>query len=141
MSYYQQNKQRRLEYQKLYNIIHAERIKEYQDKYFQENKTQIYNRVKSNKPPKERKPLSKYKVDNLERMLRKKLKHINRIILAENSSKIVTQNKESGITPLRTSPDKYYSKKLLREYQYSLEQIQPFSEFVITPEGFTLSFN
>ena len=141
MSYYQQNKQRRLEYQKLYNMINAEKIKEYQDKYFQENKTQIYNRVKSNKPPKERKPLSKYKVDNLERMLRKKLKHINRIILAENPSKILTQNGEDGITPLLNHPNKYVAKKLLKKYQYSLEQIQPFSEFVITPEGFTLSFN
>jgi hypothetical protein len=144
--YYNKNKERICEYQQVYNMIHAESIKEYQRKYFQKRKKELYNKKKERgnkkvKPPKEHKLLPTYKLENLERMLRKKLKHINSIILSENPNKILTQNKESDTTPLRTHTDKYYAKKLLKKYQYSLDQIQPFSEFVITPEGFTLSFN
>ena len=146
--YYNTHKEDRIEYQTVYNMIHAESIKEYQRKYYQENKRIIYNqrlkrkgKVPKVSTPKEYKPLPEYKLQNLERMLRKKLKHINSIILSENPSKLLTQNGESGITPLRSHPNKYQAKKLLKKYQYSLEQIQPFSEFVITNEGFTLSFN
>ena len=129
-------------------MIHAESIKEYQKKYYKENKQTIISQRQKRKgrvpkvaTPKDYKPLPNYKLQNLERMLRKKLKDYNRIILAENPSKLLTYNSESGITPLRSHPNKYQAKKFLKKYQYSLEQVQPFSEFVITNEGFTLSFN
>ena len=131
-------------------MIHAEKIKEYQKNYFKKNRDKLYvkKRERENKeppPPKEYNSLPTYKLENLERMLRKKLKHINSIIISENPTKLLTCKEETNITPLpaplRAHPDKYYAKKLLKKYQYTLDQVQPFSEFVITPEGFTLSFN
>lgn len=127
-------------------MTHAESIKEYQKNYFQKNRDRLYvkKRERENKepkPPKEHKSLPEYKLQNLERMLRKKLKHYYSIIQSENPLKSLTQNSESGITPLRSHPNKYQAKKLLKKYQYSLEQVQPFSEFVVTKDGFTLSFN
>jgi len=144
--YYLDNKERIAQYQQLYNMTHAESIKEYQKNYFQKNRDRLYvkqreRQNKEPKPPKERKPLPTYKLENLERMLRKKLKHINNIILSEKPPKILTQNEETNTTPLLNHPNKYVAKKLLKKYQYSLEQVQPFSEFVLTKEGFTLSFN
>jgi len=148
--YYLDNKERIAQYQQLYNMTHAESIKEYQKNYFQKNRDRLYvkqreRQNKEPKPPKERKPLPTYKLENLERMLRKKLKHINNIILSEKPPKILTQNEETNTTPLppslRAHSDRGYAKKLLKKYQYSLEQVQPFSEFVLTKEGFTLSFN
>jgi hypothetical protein len=144
--YYIENKERICQYQQQYNMTHAENIKEYQKSYFQKNRDRLYvkqreRQGKEHKPPKERKPLPTYKIDILERMLRKKLKHINSITISEKVSKILTQNEETNTTPLRAHPDKYYAKKLLKKYQYSLDQVQPFSEFVLTKEGFTLSFN
>jgi hypothetical protein len=112
--------------------------------FFEVNLNLLMKRERENKepkPPKEHKSLPEYKLQNLERMLRKKLKHYYSIIQSENPLKSLTQNSESGITPLRSHPNKYQAKKFLKKYQYSLEQVQPFSEFVITNEGFTLSFN
>ena len=144
MTYYERHKEKALEYQQLYNMIHAERIKKYQEEYFKKHKANLNKKQRDTykeKKPKERKPLPPYKLENLERMLRKKLKHINNIILSENPSKLLTQIEERCITPLLNHPNKYQAKKLLKKYQYSLEQVQPFSEFVITPEGFSLSFD
>ena len=78
MSYYKRHREAILEYQKNYNIIHKDTIKEYQRDYFQRNRVHI---VKENKISYERKrvnkPLPKYKIDALERMLRRKIKDYN----------------------------------------------------------------
>jgi len=78
MSYYKKNRDYVLEYQKNYNIVHKDAIKQYQKEYFQRNRVHI---VKENKITKERKkvnkPLPKYKLDALERMLKRKLRDYN----------------------------------------------------------------
>ena len=63
MSYYYANRIERLEYQKFYNILNNDKIKEYQKQYYlQHKKSPSY------------KPLANYKIERLERMLRRKLR-------------------------------------------------------------------
>jgi hypothetical protein len=75
--YYNDNKEERLAYQKLYNK--SDKYKAYQQEYFQKNKERI-------RPKKEyvRKPLSQYKLNKLEAMLRRKIKDYFKTIYQEH---------------------------------------------------------
>ena len=85
MSYYKENRNAILEYQKCYNIINHDTIKQYQKEYYQKNKEHLVKKQEKyrekarremvrNEKVKDRKPLALYKIDALERMLRKKLR-------------------------------------------------------------------
>lgn len=81
MSYYKQNKDRVLEYQKCYNIINIDIIKDYQKEYYQKNKDIIKARQKKYIFKAKQKviekpyvPLPKYKRDAIERVIKKKLR-------------------------------------------------------------------
>lgn len=80
MSYYKNNREAILEYQRSYNLTHRDTIRQYQKEYFQKNKKP--NKVKKVREEKikARKALPKYKIDALERMLKQKLRDYNESI-------------------------------------------------------------
>jgi hypothetical protein len=85
MSYYDLHREERLEYQKQYNK--SDYYKAYQQDYFQKNKEKIMKEHKFRQErKKKRKPLPQYKIDLLERMLRRKLKDYNNTIYQQNVS-------------------------------------------------------
>jgi len=78
MNYYQRNREAILEYQRNYNIINNDAIKQYQREYFQRNRVHILKEKNiDNHRKRVNKPLPKYKIDALERMLRRKIRDYN----------------------------------------------------------------
>lgn len=139
LTYYQQHKEERLLYQKQYNK--GDKYKEYQKEYFQQHKTKLEQQRKARREAKKQyvyKKPAQYKLDAIERVLRKKLKEIQlSFAFTHITFKPITENE----TVEKQSTHKYYTKKLLKEYQYSLPQAQPFADFVRTPTGFALTWD
>ena len=109
MSYYKENKDRVLEYQKYYNIVNIDTIKQYQKEYYQKNKDIIRNRrneyiTKTKKKVIEKPyvPLPKYKLDAIERVIKKKLRDYYDTLYQLKVAKkmIVDEVNGSGQTPL-----------------------------------------
>lgn len=97
MSYYQLHKDERLEYQKLYN--QNDKYKSYQKEYYQKNKDNILNNRKDynkdyykdyyikHKKEKPYKPLPKYKLYEIERVIKQKLKDYHKTLEQEAVAK------------------------------------------------------
>ena len=129
LSYYQQHKQERIDYQSFYNRINADKYRQYQREYHQKNKDKIneYRKKRAEQKATYKKP-AKYKLDAIERVLRKKLKEINKTVVVKP-------------VVVDYSANKYYAKKQLMAYQHSLPQAEPFTGFYKTPTGFALEWD
>lgn len=128
MSYYYLHSEERLAYQKEYNK--SEYYKAYQQNYFQLNKERLVKerklrceRIKKTEiQVKKQKPLAQYKIDILERMLRRKLKDYNKTLYQEDVSRELTTD------VIFNSPIKDVD-------------VKPFEGFTIRNNKFVLSFN
>lgn len=142
--HYYANREERLAYQKDYQRRRKRQYNKYQKEYYQKNKDTLnperyfYAQAKRDANKKETKPLPQYKLNEIERVLKKKLKEIRK---AEELfySKPTTEYSDTKNSPPRIY-DKYYQKKLLTKYQHSLPEPKPFSDFIETPNGFVLKF-
>jgi hypothetical protein len=121
--YYYKIHEKSLAYQKEYNDKNKEKIKEYQQEYYLKRKEK---KVKKEKPLI---PLPKYLLDKIESVIKKKLKQYTRSL-----------EKEKEIVIIPKIENKYYEKKKMMKYQYSLPQPEPFSEFIATERGFLLKW-
>jgi hypothetical protein len=119
--YYYKIQDKSITYQKNYNNKNKEKIKEYQQEYWIKKK----ERLKKEKKEKPLIPLPKYLLDKIEAVIKKKLKQYTRSL-----------EKEVVVVP--KIENKYYEKKKMIKYQYSLPQAEPFSEFITTERGFLL---
>ena len=120
--YYYKIQDKSITYQKNYNNKNKEKIKEYQQEYYLKRK----ERLKKEKKEKPLIPLPKYLLDKIEAVIKKKLKQYTRTL----EKQVVVVKPEN----------KYYEKKKMIKYQYSLPQAEPFSEFITTERGFLLKW-
>lgn len=120
--YYKQKKEKILKYQKVYNQDKKCDIKEYQREYYLKRKAERKRRREQ-----ERKPLAKYLLDKIEAVIKKKLREYNKLKEKEKKEILVVRVE-----------NKYYEKKKMMKYQYSLPQAEPFSDFINTEKGFLL---
>jgi hypothetical protein len=119
--YYYKIQEKSLAYQKEYNNNKKEEIKEYQKEYYLKRKEQKVKKEKSLIP------LPKYLLDKIEAVIKKKLKQYTRTL-------------EKEVIVILKIENKYYEKKKMMKYQYSLPQAEPFSEFTTTERGFLLKW-
>ena len=148
MSYYQEHKEERLLYQTFYNKT-SEHYKAYQQDYFNKHKEHLkeMNRIRyyqrKQKPIPKQRPFPQYKKDILERMLKAKLKEIqkNNPVKKPDVIKVVETPVEKVVEIPHYSDDKYYSKKQLKKYQHSIPQEEIFVGFFRTPTGFALKWD
>jgi hypothetical protein len=124
--YYYKIQDKSITYQKNYNNKNKEKIKEYQQEYWIKKK----EKLKKEKIKKEKSlvPLPKYLLDKIEAVIKKKLKQYTRAL--EKEKEIIVVKPEN----------KYYEKKKMMKYQYSLPQAEPFSEFIATERGYLLKW-
>lgn len=157
--HYYANREERLAYQKEYAKRKKKKYNKYQREYYQKNKDTLnperyfYAQAKRDADKKETKPLPQYKLNEIERVLKKKLKEIRKAEeLFYSTVKHFDpprggggieyserQNSDTKNSPPRTY-DKYYQKKLLTKYQHSLPEQKPFADFYRTPIGFALKW-
>jgi hypothetical protein len=120
--YYYKIQDKSITYQKSYNNKNKDKIKVYQQEYYLKRKEKTKKeKIKKEKPLI---PLPKYLLDKIEAVIKKKLKQYTRTLEKE----VVVVKPEN----------KYYEKKKMMKYQYSLPQPEPFSEFIKTDSGFRL---
>ena len=154
LDFYYANREERLAYQKDYQRRRKRQYNKYQKEYYQKNKEHLYPQryfyAKAKRDAvKVTKPLAKYLLDRIERVLKKKLKEIRK---AEESfySAVKKRDTLGGVSKsteysdTKKSPkkiyDKYYQNKLMKKYQYSLPEPEPFSDIIVTKNGFTLNW-
>lgn len=149
--HYYANREERLAYQKEYAKRKKKKYNKYQREYYQKNKDTLnperyfYAQAKrdANKKETKTKPLPQYKLNEIERVLKKKLKEIRKteeLFYSKPSTEYSdSQNSDTKNSPPRTY-DKYYQKKLLTKYQHSLPEQKPFADFYRTPIGFALKW-
>jgi hypothetical protein len=141
LKYYYANREERIAYQKEYQQRKKKSYNKYQKEYYQKNKESLnpqrhfYVQAKRD-AIRETKVLPQYKLNEIERVLKKKLKQIRK------AEKLFYSDPEYSDTQNSASKtyDKYYQKKLLKKYQHSLPEPKPFSDFIETPNGFVLKF-
>lgn len=124
LTYYSLHREERLAYQKQYN--NSEYYKAYQQDYYDKNKDYFKEKNKkynlTHKKEKVRKPLPQYKLDAIQRILRKKLKEYNKSLLQEN------------VKPTCTPP-------VISESPIKDVVVKPFEGFTVRNNMFVLSFN
>lgn len=122
MDYYRQHREQRLLYQKEYNK-QSENYKTYQQEYFQLNKERIMkeNKIRRERN-KKRKPLPQYKIELLERMLRRKLKDYYATLYQKDVSHELTA-------------------EVISESHIKDVVVKPFEGFTVRNNKFVLSFN
>ena len=125
--YYKQNKGKIIKYQKVYNQDKKGDIKEYQREYYLKRKAERKRRREQ-----ERKPLAKYLLDKIEAVIKKKLREYNKLKEKE-------KERQEGLVVAKVE-NKYYEKKKMMKYQYSLPQAEPFADFINTEKGFLLKW-
>lgn len=146
--FYYAHREERLAYQKDYQRRRKRQYNKYQKEYYQKNKDSLnperyfYAQAKRDAVKVNvNKPLAKYLLDKIERVLRKKLKQIRD---AEELFYSTVKHSDTKNSDTQNSPkkiyDKYYQNKLLKKYQHCLPEPKPFSDFIETPNGFVLKF-
>ena len=146
LEHYYSNREERIAYQKDYQQRKRKRYSKYQREYYQKNKEHLnpqrYFLAQAKRDAvKETKRLPQYKLNEIERVLKKKLKQIRK---AEKLFYSPPKNSAPEYSDTQNSPkkiyDKYYQNKLMKKYQHSLPEPKPFSDFIETPNGFVLKF-
>lgn len=153
LKYYYANREERIAYQKEYQKRKRKSYNKYQKEYYQKNKEilnpQRHFYVQARRDAiRETKVLPQYKLNEIERVLKKKLKQIRK------AEKLFYSTERPNDPPggrggteysdtqnsVSKTYDKYYQKKLLKKFQHSLPEPKPFSDFIETPTGFVLKF-
>ena len=127
LKYYKQYREELLSSQKERNNKRKEEIQAYQREYYLKRKAERKRRREQ-----ERKPLAKYLLDKIEAVIKKKLREYNKLKEKE-------KERQEGLVVAKVE-NKYYEKKKMMKYQYSLPQAEPFSEFINTEKGFLLKW-
>ena len=150
LEYYYSNREERIAYQKEYQKRKRKRYNKYQQEYYQKNKEHLnpqrYFYLQAKRDAiKDTKRLPQYKLNEIERVLKKKLKEIRKAEkLFYSPPRISTpQNilqKSEAPPKVQRIYDKYYQNKLMKKYQHSLPQPEPFSDIILTKDGFTLTW-
>jgi len=148
LKYYYANREERIAYQKEYQKRKRKSYNKYQKEYYQKNKESLnpqrhFLAQAKRDAIRETKVLPQYKLNEIERVLKKKLKQIRKaeklFYSAPNNSD--PEYSDTDIPPkVKRIYDKYYQKKLMKKYQHSLPEPKPFSDFIETPTGFVLQF-
>jgi hypothetical protein len=81
------NRDERLEYQKMYNIYHADEIKEYQKQYY----LNVLKPIRSKHKEQEYKPLPEYKIKLIKRVIKNKIRAYKKYCF-ENQQAIEREN-------------------------------------------------
>ena len=153
LDFYYAHREERLAYQKDYQRRRKRQYNKYQKEYYQKNKEHLnpqryfYAQAKRD-AVKVTKPLAKYLLDKIERVLKRKLKEIRKAeeLFYSAVKKRDTPRGVSEIPPKVQSPkvqriyDKYYQNKLMKKYQHSLPEPEPFSDIIVTKNGFMLNW-
>jgi hypothetical protein len=158
LEYYYSNREERIAYQKEYQKRKRKRYNKYQQEYYQKNKEHLipqryfYLQAKRD-AVKETKRLPQYKLNEIERVLKKKLKEIRKAEkLIYSAARTFRGGGVGGVggggekdssEAKNSAPriyDKYYQNKLMKKYQHSLPQSEPFSDIIVTKDGFTLTW-
>ena len=154
LEYYYSNREERIAYQKEYQKRKRKRYNKYQQEYYQKNKEHLipqryfYLQAKRD-AVKDTKRLPQYKLNEIERVLKRKLKEIRKaeklfysVVKIRDTPRCVSKN-EAKSEAKNSAPriyDKYYQNKLMKKYQHSLPQSEPFSDIIVTKNGFTLTW-
>ena len=125
LRYYKQYREELLSSQKERNNKRKEEIQAYQREYYLKRKAERKRRREQ-----ERKPLAKYLLDKIEAVIKKKLREYNKLKEKE-------KERQEGLVVAKVE-NKYYEKKKMMKYQYSLPQAEPFADFINTDSGFKL---